>query len=417
MKPATTTSIIVLLIGASLFASISANAQAKPITLQGALNTALQNNLQIKSANISVQQQTALQPSAFDVPRTEFMLQQSPSDIGDMDNSIGVVQPFSLPVVYRNQAKLLKSQTELAKGERNVTAFEISRQVQLSYTSFQFNYERLRLLNSLDSIYRKFKERAELRQQVGETSNLEKYAAQNKYYEIGLQIKQANIDLQTAEISLQNLLNIREHLEPVDTALTKVSLQVALDTSFSNHPQIQVHEQQLNVANAEYQLERSKRLPDFSVGYFHQFILPGFNPANLKREYTPGTRIAGFQIGTTVPIFSKAQKARINAAKINTDLVQSQTKAAKAGLQTQYFTQYNEYLKQKEGLDYYEQIGLKQADEIIRISGISYKLGEIGYVEYIQNLTMAFDTKLKYLEALNLYNQAIIELNYVTGGK
>ncbi|WP_121355974.1 CusA/CzcA family heavy metal efflux RND transporter [Flavisolibacter nicotianae] len=417
MKPITTIPLIILFIVASLFASIRTNAQVKPITLQGALNTAMQNNLQIKSANISVQQQTALQPSAFDVPRTEFMLQQSPSDIGDMDNSIGVVQPFSLPVVYRNQAKLLKSQTELAKGERNVTAFEITRQVQLSYTNFQFNYERLRLLNRLESIYRKFKERAELRQQVGETSNLEKYAAQNKYYEIGLQIKQATIDLQTAEISLQNLLNIKEHLQPVDTALTKVSLQVALDTTFSSHPQIQVYAQQLNVANAEYQLEKSRRLPDFSVGYFHQFMLPGFNPANVKREYTPGTRIAGFQIGTTVPLFSKAQKARINAARINADLVQSQTQAAKASLQTQYFAQYNEYLKQKEGLDYYEQIGLKQADEIIRISGVSYRLGEIGYVEYIQNLTMAFDTKLKYLETLNQYNQAIIELNYVTGGK
>ncbi len=66
-------------------------------------------------------------------------------------------------------------------------------------------------------------------------------------------------------------------------------------------------------------------------------------------------------------------------------------------------------------MDYYETIGLKQADEIIRISQISYKLGEIEYMEYIQNLTMAFDTKLKYLEALNLYNQAIIELNYVNG--
>jgi heavy metal efflux system protein len=60
---------------------------------------------------------------------------------------------------------------------------------------------------------------------------------------------------------------------------------------------------------------------------------------------------------------------------------------------------------------------LKQADEIIRISQVSYGLGEIGYVEYIQNLTQAFTTKLSYLDALNLYNQAIIELNYVNQGK
>ncbi len=124
-----------------------------------------------------------------------------------------------------------------------------------------------------------------------------------------------------------------------------------------------------------------------------------------------------FKLALLFRFFFGAQRARINAAKINTTLIQAQAQAAKSGLQTQYLTQYNEYLKQKEGLDYYETNGLKQADQIIRISQISYKLGEIGYMEYIQNLTMAFDTKLKYLEALNLYNQAIIELNYINQGK
>ena len=45
--------------------------------------------------------------------------------------------------------------------------------------------------------------------------------------------------------------------------------------------------------------------------------------------------------------------------------------------------------------------GMKQADEIILISQVSYRLDEIGYVEYIQNLTQAFNTKLSYLDALN----------------
>jgi cobalt-zinc-cadmium resistance protein CzcA len=330
-----------------------------------------------------------------------------------MDNSIGVVQPFSLPAVYRNQSKLLHRQTELAKTEKSVTVFEITRQVRLAYVNFQLITARLRLLNDLDSIYGKFKERAELRLQVGETSNLEKYAAQNKYYQIQLQIKQSKIDLKTAETALQNLLNTGESLEPVDTSLTKIPLEADFDTSLSNHPQMQLYQRQVNVADAEYHLEKSKSLPDFNVGYYRQFIFPGFNPANVKREYTPGTRIAGFQIGTSIPLFSKAQRARINAARLNTQLVQAQAQAARASLQTEYITQYNEYLKQKEALDYYEQVGLRQSNEIIRISQISYKLGEIGYVEYIQNLTTAFETKLAYLEALNTYNQAIIELNYV----
>ncbi|MEJ7828834.1 MAG: efflux RND transporter permease subunit, partial [Segetibacter sp.] len=415
MKTTTVTTLVIFFITTASFFTNSIYAQTKPITIQGALNTAMQNNLQLKSANLTVQQQTALQRTAFDVPRTEITMQQDAADGGGQGNSIGIVQPFALPIVYKKQANLLQQQTLLAQRERSIAIFDITSQVRLAYINFQFSYERIRLLNSLDSIYRKFKERAELRQQVGETSNLEKYTAQNKFYEIQLLIKQAKIDIRTNELLLQQYLNTKETLQPVDTTLIKVSLDFTFDTTLSTHPQTAFYQQQLNVANAELQLEKSKRLPDFNVGYFHQFLIKGFNPAKIDREYTPNTRIGGFQIGTTVPLFFGAQRARINAAKINTTLIQAQAQAAKAGLQTQYLTQYTEYLKQKEGLDYYETIGLQQADEIIRISQISYKLGEIGYMEYIQNLTMAFDTKLKYLEALNLYNQAIIELNYVNG--
>ena len=408
--------ITLLVIITSLFTNKSI-AQTKTITLQSALNTALQNNLQLKSANLSVQQQTALQRTAFDISRAEISLKQDPTSGGSPDNSIGIVQPFALPVVYKRQAKLLQQQTLLAQKEKNIFIFNITRQVSLAYVNFQFSFEKIKLLNSLDSIYRKFKERAELRQQVGETSNLEKYAAQNKFYEIQLQIKQAKIDAQSNELILQQLLNTKETLQPVDTALTKIPLEITFDTTLPNHPQTAFYQQQLNVANAELQVEKSKRLPDFNAGYFQQFLIKGFNPAKIDREYTPHTHIAGFQLGVSVPLFYGAQRARVNAAKINITLVQAQAQAAKAGLQTVYLTQYNEYLKQKEALDYYETIGLKQANEIIRISQLSYKLGEIGYVEYIQNLTLAFDTRLKYLDALNLYNQTIIELNYVNGGK
>jgi cobalt-zinc-cadmium resistance protein CzcA len=415
MKTTTITTLVIFFITTASFFTDRSYAQTKPITLQNALNTALQNNLQLKSTNLSVQQQTALQRTAFDVPRTEITIQQDVADGGSQGNSIGIVQPFALPIVYKNQAKLLQQQTLLAQSERSIVLFDITRQVRLAYINFQFSYEKIRILNSLDSIYRKFKERAELRQQVGETSNLEKYAAQNKFYEIQLQIKQAKIDLRTNELLLQQFLNTKETLQPADTMLIKIPLDFTFDTTLSGHPQTAFYQQQFAVANAALQLEKSKRLPDFNVGYFHQFLIKGFDPAKINREYTPNTRIGGFQIGTTIPLFFGAQRARINAAKINTTLVQAQAQAAKSGLQTQYLTQYNEYLKQKEGLDYYETIGLKQADQIIRISQISYKLGEIGYMEYIQNLTMAFDTKLNYSEALNLYNQAIIELNYVTG--
>ncbi len=271
MKTTTVTSLVIFFIGAASFFTNSSYAQTNPITLQNALNAALQNNLQVKTAALSVQQKTALQRTAFDVPRTEFSLLQDAAGGGSQGNSIGIVQPFALPIVYKNHANLLQQQTLLTQKERSIAIFDITRQVRLAYINFQFSYEKIRLLNSLDSIYRKFKERAELRQQVGETSNLEKYTAENKFYEIQLQIKQAMIDLNSYELIMQQLLNTKEHLQPADTTLVKVLLDFTFDTSLASHPQTAFYQQQLNVANAELQLEKSKRLPDFNVGYYHQF--------------------------------------------------------------------------------------------------------------------------------------------------
>ena len=80
-------------------------------------------------------------------------------------------------------------------------------------------------------------------------------------------------------------------------------------------------------------------------------------------------------------------------------------------------TETKEVPKAKEGLQYYETTGLKQADDIIRISNTAYTKGEIGYMEYIQNLQTAINTRLQYTDAVNQFNQSIILLNYLKGNK
>ncbi len=73
---------------------------------------------------------------------------------------------------------------------------------------------------------------------------------------------------------------------------------------------------------------------------------------------------------------------------------------------------YTRFLAQ---LNYYETTGLKQADQILRITQFAYSKGEIAYVEYSQNLSQALSVKFSYLEALSQFNQAVINLDFLTG--
>ena len=72
-------------------------------------------------------------------------------------------------------------------------------------------------------------------------------------------------------------------------------------------------------------------------------------------------------------------------------------------------------MKAEELLKYYEGTGLIQADQIFDAAMLSYRAGEIGFSEMYQFFTQAVDIRKNHLEALNDYNQAVINYNYYTG--
>jgi cobalt-zinc-cadmium resistance protein CzcA len=183
------------------------------------------------------------------------------------------------------------------------------------------------------------------------------------------------------------------------------------------NPLLGYYSQEVKVAGAQTRLERNKLWPDLSLGYYNQYLIPAFDPAGIDRKYTPGTRIAGFEIGVSIPLFFGAQAARIRASGIQQEIARTMLEHAGNNLKKNYDQTVRQYLRLQQSVHYYETAGLKLADELLKVSRLSYEKGEMGYVEYVRNISQSLDTKLQYLETLNQYNQAVIRLNYLKGGK
>jgi cobalt-zinc-cadmium resistance protein CzcA len=66
-------------------------------------------------------------------------------------------------------------------------------------------------------------------------------------------------------------------------------------------------------------------------------------------------------------------------------------------------------------LSYYKDKAVPQAELIIESAQKSLENGAINYVEYFQNLNQGLELKFNYLNTLNEYNQAIIDLEYLIG--
>jgi cobalt-zinc-cadmium resistance protein CzcA len=404
----------VLIIAIFIFSNANAQTTPKQLTVEDAISTALKNNPQIKSASFEVEQNRVLQKSGFDINKTDFNMVQDPTSGGNIDNSWSVMQKIAFPTVYTSQTSVLKQQTELSRKNLSVTQNELIRNVKSAYYQLSFGMEQLKLLSYQDSVYKTFSDVAELKFSTGETTYLEKLAAQSKYQEIQLLKKKAEADIIIYRQELQKLLNIQNEITIADNKLQKQVLSINADTSsIKQNPLLAYYNQKILVANSQLSLEKNKFLPDFSLGYFNQLLVKSFNPADINRDYFPGTRIAGFQVGVSVPLFFNAQQGRFQAAKIQKQIAQSDYELVMNNLKSLFNQQLQEYQKYSDMLRYYETTGLQQADEILKASQLAYRLGEIGYVEYIQNLSQAVNIKTQYLQSLNQHNQTVIYINFL----
>jgi cobalt-zinc-cadmium resistance protein CzcA len=69
----------------------------------------------------------------------------------------------------------------------------------------------------------------------------------------------------------------------------------------------------------------------------------------------------------------------------------------------------NNYFKK---LQYFKQVGLDQADQLLELNRAKFEIEDIDYTEYTQKADEAFRIQLDYLETLNNYNQTAIQLEF-----
>jgi cobalt-zinc-cadmium resistance protein CzcA len=413
------TSAVLILLTGSLLISRSAQAQtAKPLTLEESIQTAIQNNPQLRRSALEVSQNKALQGTAFNPEKTVITLTQDPTSGGNIDNSLGVTQTFAFPTVYSAQRKVLNAQTALSEKAKIISENELVRQVKLTWYQLLYTQNKLRQLTSQDSLYKRFSDRAALRYKTGETSYLEQLSAVNSYREIQVAKKQAEADVLINRQELQQLMAV-SYLPVITPApLTKLTYISPDSSAIIGHPQLVYYQQRSALADAQLKAEKSRYLPDLTLGYRQQLLIGAFNPANINRGYFPGTRVGGFEAGVAVPLFFGAQKSKVKAAQVGQQIAQAEQQNATLLLTKQYNQALQTLAKYDEALSYYDEAGLKQASEQIRIAQFAYSKGEIGYIEFIQNMTQAMNIRLAYLSALRDYNQTVIELTYLTtGGK
>ncbi len=407
--------IFLLLVGSSFFNTSKAQ-QPKTINLKQSVQMALDNNLAVRASAYSVEVQKALKGASWDIPKTSIDGQYGQVNSYSKDNIFTLSQSFAFPTVYINQNKLANANVKSSEWQLKASQLEIATQVKQVYWQLAYLYSKQKLFTYLDSLNSGFYKAAELRAKTGETNRLEMINARSQSLEMKNQLQQVTADLLIYNQKLQTLLNTASAIYPADTVLRRADFLMISDSSaLAGNPSVGYVQQQVEVSRFEKKLEQSRIMPDLSIGYFSQ-TMQGIQEVNgIPRTFGMGNRFTGIQAGIAIPLCFVPYCSKAKAAGLKEKVALTNAEYYSKSLSGSYRSLLGEYAKFSNSVNYYEKQAIPEADLIIEQATRSYKAGAMDYLDYIQNLSRALTIKQNYLDALNNYNQTIINIEFITG--
>lgn len=397
-----------------LFAGIPAGKAQSGIALNAAIDTALKNNLVVKNESLKAEYRKKLMASSAAIPQTNVFLERGQINSFYTDTRFGVSQSFNFPTVYAKQKSVMREEWKTAVLSVSLRESELRKLTSEVFYTLIYLKEKEKLLRRTDSMYAEFLNRAELRFKSGESNVLEKVTAETQRGNILLQLRALDQDMELTRLQFQMILNTTSYYEPQAESDRLVLTAGKDSTSVLQHPSLKLMEQQQFVARATTRLERSRLLPDISVGYFNM-SMKGTGADNIS--YTGSTRFSSAQIGIGIPLFFGSQKARINASKTGKLIAENEYRQQERLLQNGLQVSYTQYEKSLQMLKYFESTALPNADLIDKTSNQQFKNGDINYLEWVMLSGQSLSIRSSYLDVLKTLNDHIITIHYFTSTK
>ncbi|MDX2001395.1 MAG: TolC family protein [Chitinophagales bacterium] len=371
-------------------------------TEQQVIDLTIKNSHSINAATLATQQNRQLQKGGFNLADPSVSVDFSSDGIEEIE----VSQSFEFPSVYVKQGQLRKQQTLLAEKQQAITTNDVKRLVRLLYLELQYRQALLEQLKVQDSLYNQIAISAQRQFDAGQIDFLAKTFTAAQYGDIHIRYLQALAEQQALQQQLKIYTGINDSIVVEALVMTPLSGQIQLSdivdsTTLLSLPNIQYWMQQQTISRKSLALERNRVLPGFVVGYAYD------------REFLPAEH--RFRAGITVPLWFWQYRGSINAARIGVKVAEEQTLAQQQAVNSQLSQAKGELSKYSQSLEYFNSIGIQQTNDIISSSQRFFESGETDYISNLRNINDAYAIKLRYLETLKGYNEAVIQINYLTG--
>ncbi|NLI23429.1 MAG: CusA/CzcA family heavy metal efflux RND transporter [Bacteroidales bacterium] len=379
-----------------------AEAQTR-LTLEEAVQMALQNNPEIRNASLRTEAVLAKKRAVFDPGLTEIRYQKGQINSALQDQYLEVNQQLGSLPEHIARISYVKHLASLSRSEEVLTEARVTVEVKSLWFEWMAALLRMRMMQDYMQTAGRLQQVASIRYSTGEITLLEKTAIESEYMRLQSEYKEWEENSRQAANRIRQVLFLTDSLVPADTLLEMISPPESflLAEDSSGRSVLMWYENSLKAKSAEVAIEKARYFPSLFAGYFRQDIdqVHGFE---------------GWQAGISFPLWFLPQSAKVKEMKINKEIARNEYEYQKFAVRNTVENLTGELNKLAARIAYYRNGALQQADIMIRTAGLQYEKQEIGYLEYLQLLHTAMTIRFGYLDALKNYNQTAAQLEYYT---
>lgn len=388
--------------------------QTRKVSLQECINMALEKNPQMQVSNKSVERAKALQGTAWEIDKTELSLSQDPTSGGSPDNALSLSQSIEFPTYYIARHKQLKAETQAERSKAAVVRLSLENDVKAAYYQAVYQAEKLRVLESQDSLLAQYRTLAEKRYKAGETRQLELLSAERLQRENKMEMLAAHNELETVQLLLSRLVGSVETVEPKEDSLLPLDWKQA-SYNYSQTPDGQYSADRLKVSEQAVRVAKNGFAPSLSLSLRNQLVISSWNPYDQDRSRFDGGNFMGFEVGVGIPLFYGATRAKVKAARKEREMIALEIKEQEQLRQQEYLSALSRMNAAYVRYTYYNEEGRERSDKMAEQGLLEYSQGEISYLEYMNVLQESIDLRLKRASALNDYNQCVLVMEKLCG--
>jgi cobalt-zinc-cadmium resistance protein CzcA len=289
-------------------------------------------------------------------------------NVGRGDYVLGAEQSFINPAKTNSLVEFYDAQIGQKEAEGGIYKAQLKREIRRIFYHLQYIEGQKELLNNQKVLFLELWNYTRSRVNAGESDVTEQLLVEAQLLKLNNMEQSLNAETVSSLAQLEAFIN------------TSAPLDFIFEKNFYTE-EIEVNEnQELNYleqlklsADKEIAVQHSGLKPDFSIGLYNQSML-----GNLRQFY--------ISAGIGIPLFKEPIKQKVNAAKLNMQIIQAEKESKEKILEAQIKGLIAQSLNLKRSIAHYQDKALPETSILIEKTKLRYLASEMTFLELHQTL-------------------------------